>query len=416
MLTSCLNCNLNHVLAIRQAALGCGSEAAAVFTGIPWRQLRCRTPKSPGFLTLWGMWYSLDIGRCCEARDDLPRTLIAREIPSRNQYGPCLQMADSIETWVRKVLAQDRRAIARAISAVESGGARSTALLKSLFPASGKAQVIGVTGSPGAGKSTLVEKLAGAYRSAGARVGIIAVDPTSPFSGGALLGDRIRMQNLAGDKDIYIRSMATRGQLGGLAPTTHDVVTVLDAAGCDVVLIETVGVGQDEVEVARLADATALLLVPGMGDEVQTFKAGVMEIADLYVINKADLPGAERVEQEVEAMLSLAACRDGWRPPIIRAIATTGSGIGEVRQALEQFQRFQEQSEGRDKRRRSYWRGRLLEMLRRNLFEKVVSERLPSEALDRLVNDLLEHRADPYSLVDKIVAESLKDGQTPSDT
>jgi LAO/AO transport system kinase len=247
-------------------------------------------------------------------------------------------------------------------------------------------------------------------------VGIIAVDPTSPFSGGALLGDRIRMQNLAGDKDIYIRSMATRGQLGGLAPTTHDVVTVLDAAGCDVVLIETVGVGQDEVEVARLADATALLLVPGMGDEVQTFKAGVMEIADLYVINKADLPGAERVEQEVEAMLSLAACRDGWRPPIIRAIATTGSGIGEVRQALEQFQRFQEQSEGRDKRRRSYWRGRLLEMLRRNLFEKVVSERLPSEALDRLVNDLLEHRADPYSLVDKIVAESLKDGQTPSDT
>jgi len=353
------------------------------------------------------MWYSLDIGRRCEARDNLPRTLIAREMPSRNQYGPCLQMADSIETWVRKVLAQDRRAIARAISAVESADAQSTALLKSLFPASGKAQVIGITGSPGAGKSTLVEKLAGAYRSAGARVGIIAVDPTSPFSGGALLGDRIRMQSLAGDKDIYIRSMATRGQLGGLAPTTHDVVTVLDAAGCDVVLIETVGVGQDEVEVARLADATALLLVPGMGDEVQTFKAGVMEIADLYVLNKADLPGAERLEQEIEAMLSLAACRDGWHPPIIRAIATTGSGIGEVREALEQFQRFQEQSEGRDKRRRSYWRGRLLEMLRRDLFEKVVSERLPGDALDRLVNDLLEHRADPYSLVEKIVADSL---------
>jgi LAO/AO transport system kinase len=246
-------------------------------------------------------------------------------------------------------------------------------------------------------------------------VGIVAVDPTSPFSGGALLGDRIRMQSLAGDKDIYIRSMATRGQLGGLAPTTHDVVTILDAGGCDVVLIETVGVGQDEVEVARLADTTALLLVPGMGDDVQTFKAGVMEIADLYVINKADLPGAERVEKEVEAMLSLASREDGWRPPIVRAVATTGSGISEVRDALEQFQRFLGRSTGREKRRKSYWRGRLLEMLRRNLFEKVVSEHLAGDTLDRLVNDLLERRADPYSLVEKIVADSLTAGQTPSD-
>ena len=360
-----------------------------------------------GFLTLWGLWYSLDIGRSSKARNHLPRTLIAREMPCRNQDGPCLQMADSIETWVAKVLARDRRAIARAISAVESGDAQGTALLKRLFPASGKAQVIGVTGSPGAGKSTLVEKLAGTYRSAGARVGIIAVDPTSPFSGGALLGDRIRMQNLAGDKDIYIRSMATRGQLGGLAPTTHDVVTVLDAAGCDVVLIETVGVGQDEVEVARLADATALLLVPGMGDDVQTFKAGVMEIADVYVLNKADFPGAERLEQEIEAMLSLASRADGWRPLIVRAVATTGSGIREVRQALEHFQHFQEKSAGRANRRRNYWRGRLLEMLRRSLFERVVRERLGDDSLDHLVDDLLEHRADPYSLVEKIVAESL---------
>ena len=347
------------------------------------------------------------MGRCSEARNDLPRTLIAREMPSGIQGGPCLQMADSIETWVAKVLARDRRAIARAISAVESGDGQGTALLKRLFAASGKAQVIGVTGSPGAGKSTLVEKLAGAYRRGGARVGIVAVDPTSPFSGGALLGDRIRMQNLSGDKDIYIRSMATRGQLGGLAPTTHDVVTVLDAAGCDVVLIETVGVGQDEVEVARLADATALLLVPGMGDDVQTFKAGVMEIADLYVLNKADLPGAERLEQEVEAMLSLASRADGWRPPIVRAIATAGSGISDVRQALEKFQHFQAQSTGREKRRRNYWRARLLEMLRRSLFEKVVGERLGADALDHLVDDLLEHRADPYSLVEKVVSESL---------
>ena len=316
-------------------------------------------------------------------------------------------MADSIETWVAKVLARDRRAMARAISAVESGDAQGTTLLKRLFAATGKAQVIGVTGSPGAGKSTLVEKLAGSYRSSGARVGIIAVDPTSPFSGGALLGDRIRMQNLAGDKDIYIRSMATRGQLGGLAPTTHDVVTVLDAAGCDVVLVETVGVGQDEVEVARLADATALLLVPGMGDDVQTFKAGVMEIADLYVLNKADLEGAERLEQEIAAMLSLASRADGWRPPIVRATATTGSGISEVRRGLEQFQHFQEQGAGRAKRRKNYWRGRLLEMLRRNLFERVVRERLPGDSLDRFVDDLIEHRADPYSLVEKIVGDAL---------
>jgi len=318
-----------------------------------------------------------------------------------------LHMDDSIDTWAVKVVARDRRAIARAISAVETGEARGTELLKRLFAASGNAEVIGITGSPGAGKSTLVEKLAGAYRNADARVGIIAVDPTSPFSGGALLGDRIRMQGLSGDKDIYIRSMATRGQLGGLAPTTHDVVTVLDAAGCDVVLIETVGVGQDEVEVARLADATVLLLVPGMGDDVQTFKAGVMEIADLYVLNKADLPGADRLEQELNAMLSMASGGEGWRAPIVRAIATTGSGIAEVKQALQQFRCHQEQSAGKEKRRRRYWRSRLLELLRHNLFERVLSERLDDGSLEQLIDDLLEHRRDPYSLVEGIVAGAL---------
>jgi LAO/AO transport system kinase len=218
------------------------------------------------------------------------------------------------------------------------------------------------------------------------------------------------MQSLSGDKEIYIRSMATRGQLGGLAPTTHDVVTILDAAGCDVVLIETVGVGQDEVEVARLADATALLLVPGMGDDVQTFKAGVMEIADLYVINKTDLPGGDRLEQEVQAMLSLASREDGWRPPIVKAIATTGSGVAEARQALERFRSFQEQSALKEKRRRGYLRNRLLELLQRNLLEKVISERLHDGSLEQFVDDLLQHRADPYTLVERIVAESLGAG------
>jgi len=260
-------------------------------------------------------------------------------VSTRARVGPCPGgrnpgMPDALRDLVEKVLAGDRRAMARAISTVEDKDPLALPLLKELFTRAGRALVVGITGSPGAGKSTLVEKLAKEHRRAGARVGILAVDPTSPFSGGAILGDRVRMQSLANDAGVYIRSMATRGQLGGLAPTTHDAVTVLDAAGCEVVLIETVGVGQDEVEVARLADATVLLLVPGMGDDIQTFKAGVMEIADLYVINKADRPGAERIEQEVTAMLSLTSRPDGWRPPVLRTVATTGQGIAELYQAL----------------------------------------------------------------------------------
>jgi len=287
---------------------------------------------------------------------------------------------------------------------VESGEATGIELLKHLFPRSGGAYVIGVTGSPGAGKSTLVEKLAGEYRRSGLRVGIIAVDPTSPFSGGAILGDRIRMQALSTDDGIYIRSMATRGHLGGLAPAAHDVVTILDAAGCQVVLVETVGVGQDEVEIARHADVTALLLVPGMGDDVQTFKAGVMEIADLYVINKADRPGADRVEQEVTAMLSMAPPRDGWHPPVLRTVATTGEGIAPLREALEQFRVFGEQHALRLERQREQWRARLLELLRQNLFESVIGE-LRDGALESRVEDVLAHRRDPHSVVEELIGE-----------
>ncbi len=229
--------------------------------------------------------------------------------------------------FVEKILAGDRRAIARALTSVENHDSGAVPLLRELFPKAGRARVTGLTGSPGAGKSTLAEKLAEEYRRQGRRVGILAVDPTSPYSGGAILGDRVRMQSLSNDPGVYIRSMATRGQLGGLAPTTQDAVTILDAAGYEIILIETVGVGQDEVEVARLADVTVLLLVPGLGDDIQTFKAGVMEIADLYVINKSDRPGAERVEQEVTAMLSLASRADGWRPPIVKTVATTAQGV-----------------------------------------------------------------------------------------
>jgi LAO/AO transport system kinase len=314
-------------------------------------------------------------------------------------------MTDSLQEWAEKIFRGDRRAVARAISAIENRAPSGVALLKLLFGKSGGAYVIGVTGSPGAGKSTLVEKLAGEYRRRGWRVGIVAVDPTSPFSGGAILGDRIRMARLSTDEGVYIRSMATRGQLGGLAPATHDVVTVLDAAGCQVVIIETVGVGQDEVEIARLADATALLLVPGMGDDVQTFKAGVMEIADLFVINKADRPGADRVEQEVSAMLCLAPREDGWQQPVVKSVATTGEGVAEVGQALDRFRAFGEQSTLRLRRQREHWRARLLELFRQGLFERAVKERLHEAEIGRHVEEILAHRRDPHSVVEELIAD-----------
>jgi len=306
--------------------------------------------------------------------------------------------------FVEKILSGDRRAIARAISAVENRDPTAVPLLRELFPKAGRARVIGLTGSPGAGKSTLVEKMAQDYRRGGGRVGILAVDPTSPYSGGAILGDRVRMQSLAHDPGVYIRSMATRGQLGGLAPTTQDAVTILDASGCDTVLIETVGVGQDEVEVARLADVTVLLLMPGSGDDIQTFKAGVMEIADIYVINKSDRAGADRVAQEVTAMLSLATRADGWQPPIIKTVATTGQGIAELIQALDEFHAFSEKGGVTNQRRKEHWRSRLLELLRQTLFERAAAGPLHDGSIDRQVDDLLLHRTDPHQVVEGIIA------------
>ncbi len=321
-------------------------------------------------------------------------------------------MPDIDRSLVERVLAGDRRAIASAISLVENRDAAAVPLLQELFPQTGRAQVVGITGAPGAGKSTLVEKLAAEHRRRGARVGILAVDPTSPFSGGAILGDRVRMQSLAHDTGVYIRSMATRGQLGGLAPATQDAVAILDAAGCERILIETVGVGQDEVEVARLADATVLLLVPGLGDDIQTFKAGVMEIADVFVINKSDRQGADRVEQEVTALLSLATRPDGWRPPIVKTVATTGQGIGELLESLEQFRAFGEKNEAAKRRRREHWRSRLLELLRQTLFEKAVAKPIGDGSLDRQISELLSHRRDPHQMVEEIIGGFLKPSVT----
>src|SRR6266516_2743769 len=223
--------------------------------------------------------------------------------------------------------AGDPRALARVISTVENHHPGWIDLLKELFPHTGKALTICLTGAPGAGKNTLVDQLAKYYRKENRTVGIIAVDPTSPYTGGAILGDRIRMQEHFADPGIYIRSMATRGSLGGLARTTADVTTVLDASGRDIILVETVGVGQDEIDIVRLADITVVILVPGMGDDVQTIKAGIMEIADIFVINKSDREGAERVEREIRALQSLALRNDGWTPPIVKTVASDGTGV-----------------------------------------------------------------------------------------
>jgi len=314
-----------------------------------------------------------------------------------------LSTSNHIPEFVQRIRNGDVRALSRAITAVENHTPESTALLKELFPHSGKAVLLGFTGSPGAGKSTLVDQAAHVYRKRGKTVGIVAVDPTSPFSGGAILGDRIRMQSHHADAGIFIRSMATRGSLGGLASTTADVATVLDASGRDIVMIETVGVGQDEVDIVRLADVTIVVLVPGMGDDVQTIKAGIMEIADIFVINKADRDGAERVEREIRALQTLAIRHDDWTPPIVKTVASSGTGIEELVEAIEKYRAFLEQ-DGRSRTRRiANWRERIAEMLRDALFQRVLSYYLSESEAARYAAEVADHRRDPYSLVEKIV-------------
>src|SRR5216683_3289021 len=243
-------------------------------------------------------------------------------------------MPVAVDTWAVQICAGDVRAIARAITAIEDHDSHAEELLKQIFPSTGRAHVVGVTGAPGTGKSTLVDRLAAHYRRAGEQVGIIAVDPTSPYSGGAILGDRIRMQGHASDAGIFIRSMATRGSLGGLARATGDVALILDAAGKQNVLVETVGVGQDEVDIVRLADCTLVLLVPGMGDDIQNMKAGLMEIADIFVLNKSDREGVDRLEQQLQAMLQIVPVRDGWKPPVVRTVASENKGIEALAAAI----------------------------------------------------------------------------------
>jgi LAO/AO transport system kinase len=316
-------------------------------------------------------------------------------------------LKDDLQSWVDRLRSGDSRALARAISAVENRAPESAQLLKTVFPFSGQARIIGLTGAPGAGKSTLVDQLARQYRRAGKTLGIIAVDPTSPFTGGAILGDRIRMQEHHADPGIYIRSMATRGSLGGLARTTADVATVLDAAGRDLILIETVGVGQDEVDIVKLADITMVMLVPGMGDDVQSIKAGIMEIADIFVINKSDREGAERVEREIRAMQSLVTRQDGWTPPVVKTVASEGKGVEELVVAIGEYEAYLQKENLVLKRSIQNWRDRLVEMLRDAMLEKARVE-LGDGRVEQYATQVAEHKRDPYTLVEEIVGKVAK--------
>jgi LAO/AO transport system kinase len=315
----------------------------------------------------------------------------------------------NIQTWIEQLRSGDVRALARAISTVENRAPGWSDLLKAVFPHTGKARVLGLTGPPGAGKSTLVDQLARFYRREKDKrtVGIIAVDPTSPYTGGAILGDRIRMQEHFSDPGIYIRSMATRGSLGGLARTTADVATVMDASGRDLIMIETVGVGQDEVDIVRLADVTVVMLVPGMGDDVQSIKAGIMEIADIFVINKSDREGAERVEREIRALQSLAIRSDHfrsdhWTPPIVKTVASDGTGISELAAAIAEYEAYLQKENLVLQHNIENWQKRLIEMLRDALLEKA-HEQMEDGNVARYAAEVAEHKRDPYTLVEEIV-------------
>jgi len=310
---------------------------------------------------------------------------------------------NSEASWSSKILSGDIRALSRAITAIENHSADSEPLLKELFPHTGQAYLTGITGAPGTGKSTLVDRLAAVYRKRDERVGIIAVDPTSPYSGGAILGDRIRMQGHASDNGIFIRSMATRGFLGGLARATAEVALLLDAAGKRQVLIETVGVGQDEIDIVRLADCVLVVLVPGLGDDIQNMKAGLMEIADIFVLNKADREGADRLEEQLHAMLSLVSPRDGWHPSVVRTVATENRGIGDLVSAIDKFRKHFELSGQREKKHIDHWQNRLIEMLESRLLEKVLPGKEGESRLRSAAAAVASRKLDPFSAVSDLL-------------
>ena len=311
-------------------------------------------------------------------------------------------MAD-LQTLIDGIIAGRYRALAQAISLVERDDSSSNRLLAEIYPSTGKARIVGITGSPGAGKSTLVAAMARFYRKQGKRVGIICVDPTSPFTGGAILGDRIRMQDLYTDRGVFIRSMATRGFLGGLARATNDVVDILDAAGFDLVLVETVGVGQDEVEVMRTVQTNVVVLVPGMGDDIQAIKAGIMEIGDIFVVNKADRPGADRTVTEITMMMSLVEEHGDWVPPIVKTVASASTGIQDLDQATETHLDYLHRSGELHRRNKERVRIRIETRLKEAFIQRLIGGTLSREAYEQMLEDVLQKKSNPPDAADEIL-------------
>ena len=310
----------------------------------------------------------------------------------------------NLDAITQGILAGKNRPLAQAISLVESNDPRAAVLLGELYPSTGRARILGITGSPGAGKSTLVAAMAKHYRAQGKRIGIIAVDPTSPFTGGAILGDRIRMAELYTDRGVFIRSMATRGFLGGLAKATNDAVDILDAAGFDVVLVETVGVGQDEVEVVRTVQTNLVVLVPGMGDDIQAIKAGIMEIGDVFVVNKADRPGADKTVTEITMMMSLVEEHGDWVPPIVKTVASKQQGIVELDEAVGKHYDYLAASGELARRNRDRVRIRIETQLKERFMERLIGGTIPRGEYEELLEDVLRKRNNPHDAAEGVLS------------
>lgn len=306
---------------------------------------------------------------------------------------------------IHRVLAGDRRALARLISLVENNASQAVEALRQLHPRTGRAYILGITGPPGAGKSTLVKHLARVFRAKGMTVAVVAIDPSSPFTGGAFLGDRVRMQELSEDEGIFVRSMATRGALGGLARATSDVVSLLDAFGYELIIIETVGAGQTEVEVTHAAQTTVVVGMPGTGDDIQAFKAGLLEIADIYVVNKADREGAEQLAAEVRAAFSLSPDR-GWQVPILLTVATQNQGIDALVEALERHRVYLQDTGEIERKRLAAARRQILSLAREQVLGRLL-ERDGAKELERLVEAVMARRLDPYTAAEQLAGLSL---------